>query len=170
MSEIKRTPLEPVFVGLDLSLTGTGVSVKQGGSITLDTIKTTPRTCTNDLARLRHIADECMKRIPKDVQMICVEDYFVPLNKAQIGSSMKLVALGTIVRMALFEAGYPFFIVSPGQLKKFITGKGNAQKSMIIKEVYNKWDIECNDDNHAEASVHSHMAEQIECLINLDAT
>ena len=152
VKNIVRTPVAaPNYVGLDMSLSSTGFCCKEGSTLTVDTIKTTPRTCANDLARLRHICSEVMKRIPQNTRMICIEDYFTPSNRGQIGSALKLVALGTITRMALFEAGFPFYVVAPGTLKKFITGKGNAQKSMIIKEVYKRYGVECGDDNQADA-------------------
>src|SRR3989304_610693 len=66
----------PCFVGLDMSLTGTGFFKKRGSVVTMETIKTTPKTCANDLARLRHITDEVMRRIPQDVKMGCIADFF----------------------------------------------------------------------------------------------
>ena len=163
MSKCERTPIKPVFVGLDMSLSSTGFSLKEGSSITIDTIKTNPRTCVNDLVRLRYIANECLSRIPKNTKMICIEDYFVPSNKGQIGSAMKLTALGTVMRLALLEEGFSFYVVSPSQLKKFATGKGVCQKSIVVREVFKKWGVDCKDDNQADATVLAHMAEAIFC-------
>lgn len=167
-TDVKRNPVELTFVGLDLSLTGTGICVKRQNEVAIETFKTTPKSAPNDLARLQLIVSEVMKRIPSDVTMVCVEDYFTPTNRQQIGAAIKIVALGTIVRMALYEAGIPFFVISPSQLKKFITGKGNSQKSLIIREVYKKYGYDCKDDNQADASVLAHMAEAIVCYSNPD--
>jgi len=156
---VERTPVVPTFIGLDMSLSATGFCRKRGHSITIDTIKTTPRTCDDDLSRLRHIADECMKRIPKDTHMVCIEDYFTPSNRNQLGAAIKLVALGTVMRMALYEAGIPFYVVAAPQLKKFATGKGTGQKSIVVREVFKRWGIDCKDDNQADACVLAHMAE-----------
>lgn len=169
MNEPTRTPVEPVFVGLDMSLSSTGFCRKQGRNITIETIKTNPRTCDNDLARLRFIANECMKRIPAGTAMVCIEDYFTPANKGQIGSAIKLVGLGTVMRLALYEAGLPFYVVAPGQLKKFATGKGTGQKSIVVREVYKKWGIDAKDDNQADACVLAHMAEAISCVTDPDS-
>lgn len=166
MNEPIRTPVIPTFIGLDMSLSSTGFCCKTGNTINIETIKTTPRTCENDLARLRFITNECMKRIPKDTAMICIEDYFTPSNKGQIGSAIKLVGLGITMRLALLEAGFPMFIVAPSQLKKFATGKGTGQKSIVVREVYKKWGIDAKDDNQADACVLAHMAEAIACHLN----
>ena len=38
-----------------------------------------------------------------------------------------------------------------GQIKKFLTGKGNAKKNLMLMNVYKKYGIECSDDNQADA-------------------
>lgn len=161
MADIIRTPVAPIVVGLDVSFTGTGITVKNGVSVQIETISTTPKTCVNDLARLRYIADQIMKRIPKDVSMICIEDVFTPLNKAQIGSSIKLFMLAATVRLALYEAGLPFCVVSPGTLKKMATGSGAAQKSMVLLSVFKNYGVSCADDNQADSYVLAIIAEAL---------
>ena len=47
--------------------------------------------------------------------------------------------------------------MTPSQLKKFVTGKGNSEKSMVIKEVYKRFGIDTNDDNTADAVVLGHI-------------
>ena len=159
----------PVSVcGLDLSLTSTGFALKYDNAISMETIKTTPKTCENDLARLRYICSEIMKRIPKNVAMVCVEDFFTPQNAYQVGAAIGLAMLGAIVRMALYEAGIPFYVVAASQLKKFATGKGIGQKSIILKEVYKRWGLDAKDDNQADACVLAYMAESI-CYLQVDA-
>jgi len=150
-----------VFVGLDMSLSSTGFSTKSEDGVHVETIKSTPKTAPNDLGRLLYICHAVMDKIPANVGMVCVEDYFTPSNRMQIGAAMKLVALGTAMRLALYHARLPFFIVSPPQLKKFVTGKGNSQKSLIVRDVYRKWGLDVNDDNQADAAVLAYMAEAI---------
>jgi len=153
--------MEPTFVGLDLSLTSTGFCRKNGKSITIETVKTEPKNFKNDLDRLTHIRDTLLRKIPADVKMICVEDFFTPSNKMQIGSAIKLAMLGTTLRLALHEKGLPFVIIAPSQLKKFVTGKGSGEKSMILREVYKRWGLDAKDDNQADASVLAYLAEAL---------
>jgi len=162
MTELSRNPVECISVGLDMSLSATGFCLKRGCSISIETIKTTPRTCPNDLARLRYIVDKVMERIPSDVHMICIEDVFTPQMRGQTGAAIELAKLAGIIRLALYEAGYPFYVVSPSQIKKYVTGKGTAQKSIIIREVYKRWGIDAKDDNQADACAMAHVAE---CLV-----
>jgi crossover junction endodeoxyribonuclease RuvC len=159
-----------VVVGLDMSLSSTGFCLKKGTDISLETIKTNPRTCENDLLRLQHIVKECLKRIPKDVDMVCVEDYYVPMSKAQFGSAIKLISLGTLMRIALFNKGIPFYIPTASQLKKFVTGKGNCQKNLVLMEVFKRWGITAGDDNQADACTLGYMAEMILLVSDPNAT
>ena len=154
------------FVGLDLSLTSTGFCLKNGNTITMDTIKTEPKNFKNDLDRLIHIRNTIISKTPADVKLICIEDFFVPSNKLQIGSGIKLAMLGTTVRMALYERGIPFVVISPNSLKKFVTGKGVGDKSMILREVFKRWGINAKDDNQADASVLAYLAEALLSEIN----
>lgn len=153
--------VQPCFVGLDMSLTSSGICVKTGSALRVETIRTDPRTCGCDLARLRHISNEVMRRIPKDVRMICIEDFFTPSNPFQIGAAIGLAMLGATVRLALYEAGMPFYVIAPSQLKKFATGKGAGQKSIVVREVFKRWGLDVKDDNQADACVLAHLAEAL---------
>lgn len=158
---VDDSPYESSFVGLDLSLTSTGFSMKRGNVVTIETVKTVPKDFPDDLARLAHIRDTILKKIPADVKMICVEDFFVPANKMQIGAAMNLAMLGTAVRMALYERGMAMVIIAPSQLKKFCTGKGAGQKSIVVREVFKRWGIDAKDDNQADACVLAYLAEAL---------
>lgn len=159
---IEKTPVKDLaYVGLDISLTGTGFFLKRGTEIEIKTIKTTPNTAPNDLERLRSIRQSIMELIPAGTAMICVEDFFVPRRASQMGAAKGLIMAGTLIRVALLEKGLPFYTVAPTQLKKFITGKGNSPKSLVVREVYKKLGIDAGDDNQADACVLAHMAEAI---------
>ena len=149
-----------ITIGLDLSLASTGMAIKRDANVELQTIKTKPDTCENDLLRLRHITNIIVGHIPPDVNLICVEDFFTPHGKS-VGSAIKLAMLGTVVRMALLESKRSFILVAPTSLKKWITGKGNAEKSLILRDVYKKLGITAGNDNEADAAVLAHIAEQL---------
>lgn len=152
---------EASYVGIDLSLTGTGFCLKHGPDLSMETIKTTPKTAENDLERLRYIRKHIMERIPTDTAIACIEDFFVPHRATQINAAKGLIMAGTLTRIAMLELGLPFVIVSPGQLKKFATGKGNGPKGIVIREIYKRWGVNAKDDNQADACVLAHMAETI---------
>jgi Holliday junction resolvasome RuvABC endonuclease subunit len=166
--EMRKQPVIGVTftaIGLDMSLTSTGVCVKTTGTINIKTIKSDPHKHPNDLERLRFIVEEVMRSIPimyfPATHMVCIEDYFVPYNPKQIGSAIKLIALGTLMRVRLYEAGIPFFVVSPSQLKKFVLGKGTGQKDLILREVYKRWGINAENNDQADSVVLAYLAESL---------
>lgn len=165
---IQKNPIaENYFVGLDLSLTSTGFSIKCGSEVRMRTIKTTPKTAANHLARLEYIRDDILNAIPRSTAMICIEDYFVPRSPMQMGSAADLIGLGLVVRVALYDTGIPFFIPANTQLKKFATGNGSTnQKSLVVREVYKRWGLDAKDDNQADSAVLAFMAEQIHRKLN----
>jgi len=147
--------------GLDMSLSSTGLCRIVDDEIELKTLKTKPKDYDNDLERLNFITDEVMKYIPENVDLVCIEDYFTPTNKGQIGSAIKIISLGTVMRMKLYNAQIPTRVVPPTMLKKFCTGNGRADKSMILREVFRRWGVEAKDDNQADASVLAFLAKTI---------
>lgn len=149
------------FVGLDLSIAGSGLCMKRGAELQMTTVKTTPKTAANNLERLRYVRQQVLDFIPVDTVMVCVEDFFVPHRPHQINAAVKLIMIGSLVRVAVLEKGLPFYVVSPGQLKKYATGKGNGPKSVVIREIYKRWGVEAKDDNQADACVLAHIAEAI---------
>lgn len=152
---------EIVSVGLDLSMSATGYCVKRGAVLSVGTIKTKPKDFENDLERLKSICRQVMAQIPADVNMICIEDFFTPASRAQTGAAIKLAMLGTLVRVAVYDAGFPFYIPVNSQIKKFVTGKGNVQKNIVVREVYKRWGIDAKDDNQADAVGMAHLAEAL---------
>ena len=148
-----------VFCGLDCSLTGTGFCKIVGSELTSITIKTKPADFPTDIDRVIYIAQTIGERIPDDVGLICIEDYFVPLSAQQMGSAIQLVQLGTAVRIALHARRLPFVTIAASQLKKVATGKGTGDKSIIVKEVYKRWGVDCPDNNQADSVVLAKTAE-----------
>lgn len=59
--------------------------------------------------------------------------------------------LGACIRMKLYQEEVPFVEVPPTSLKKFVTGKGNAKKNLMLLSVYKRWDFDTEDDNEADA-------------------
>jgi Holliday junction resolvasome RuvABC endonuclease subunit len=160
---IVRIPvINKSYVGLDMSLSGTGVCILTGNEIKVETIKTKPDDFSNDLERLKYIVAKVMERIPNTTSMICMEDFFTPGNSAQIGSAIKLAMLGTTMRLALYDKGLPFWTIAPTQLKKWITGSGASQKSLIIMSVFKVYGREVKDDNQADSMVLAHIAKALD--------
>ena len=156
------------FAGIDPSLTGTGVCVLMDGEEPLiQTITTLPKTHPIIFDRLKYIVRKISDILFKDYDfgpddVICIERPFV--SPKNMNSQQSLLVLSHLIRQDLYERQMPWKNVSPMTLKKFVCGKGNAEKSMMLMRVYQHWDISANDDNQADAVGLAHMAKVMDAL------
>ena len=147
------------FLGLDLSLTGTGVFALKGAEIFPHEIKTKPDEFKHSLARVEHIADKVVAYVNNyKPDLIVVEDYFTGRNPRAV---IQLCELGTMVRYKVLLNGNPILTVAPTQLKKFVLGKGNGAKELVLKGVYKKWAVDVSSNNLADACTLAFMARAI---------
>lgn len=146
------------YVGLDLSLTGTGVVVLNAKGHTAHTIKSKPAgdTPTHETRRLLGIRDSIMEKMPGDAAIVAVEGLaYMARNTTAL---VQLAGLNYMVREFLMRTGCPFVIVPPSTLKKYATGKGNCEKSMVLLKVYENFGVSMKNDNEADAYVLAHIA------------
>lgn len=143
-------------LGLDLSLTATGVATQSGS------LHTIAPTSTGAL-RLLHIRDEIEMMIGgMGYDVVAIEGYSFgsPNQAAHIGE------LGGVIRVALFERGIPYADIPPTSVKKFATGRGNAKKPDLRMELFKRAGIDEPDDNKVDAAwlramAHAHYGEPI---------
>jgi Holliday junction resolvasome RuvABC endonuclease subunit len=134
-------------VGLDLSLTGTGVALGIAAITDLfDGRRRIDAAGRVGMDRLAHIRDEVLTGC-KETTLAIIEGYAF----GKIQGMAALGELGGVVKLALHERGIPFVIVAPASLKKFVAGKGNADKAVMIKEVFKRFGVDTNDHNIADA-------------------
>lgn len=82
-----------------------------------------------------------------DIDLVVIEGYSFA---GKFNNSFQY-ELGTVFRMALYKRDILFVEVPPSSLKKFITGKGNGRKDLIMLSVYKLWDFDTDNDNEADA-------------------
>jgi Holliday junction resolvasome RuvABC endonuclease subunit len=172
---------EVKVVGLDLSLTATGVAVAQknlspvrlvsvmslsglhadrtdypGLHMRLGAVKTSPRNFVNTFERINKI----IREIEVFVNVCSAEeqepDLWV-LEDYFVGpharAAIELTELGAVVRNWLFTTGRSFITIYPSQLKKFIIGKGTGDKGLVMMNVFKRWGVEVQENNSADAAV-----------------
>lgn len=146
------------FIGLDLSLTASGVVVVDQNGNTLDRILIKPKTKGGE--RLDDICyaltEAILKHRPLDV---AVESPFSAPSPAVLAVCMQLAELHGAFKLAMYRENIPRpWYVAPGTLKKYATGSGKGQKSDVKMAILKKWGMEFKDDNEADAYVLARIA------------
>lgn len=140
------------IIGLDLSLTGTGVAqLAPDGTIELATIKTPPHATME--GRLVDAAARVLACVEAG-DTVVVEG---PAMHAKGAAVVQIFGLNVLVRCSLHRRGNTFFVVSPNTLKLFAAGTGHAKKSEMMREVWKRWSINAADDNQADAAALAYL-------------
>lgn len=149
---------DQVYLGLDLSLTGTGVVLidREGDVIHAATIKNKLR----GMERLKFIEGEIEYILRCNATInIAIEGYAMGIRT---GQSFSIGELGGVIKLLLYEWKKPFVIVSPTSLKKFVLGKGVGDKDMIIMNVYKRWGFEAKTSDEADALVLAYISRELD--------
>jgi hypothetical protein len=148
-----------MIVGLDLSLTATGIAHWEGDAIAkLTTVSSSPKI--SDEARLEDLDQAIFDRIPHGfpggtgakAELVVIEGLSFGSNT---GSHSLRDGLHWLIRYGLHQIHLPMLIVPPMSLKKFILGptkKGDNTKELMIREVWRKYGVEARDNNQADAA------------------
>lgn len=62
-----------------------------------------------------------------------------------------MYSVGTVIRYFLWQFEHEYKEVAPGTLKKFVTGKGNAKKDLMLISAFKNWGFDTTSDNVADA-------------------
>jgi len=152
---------DPIVVAFDLSLTSTGVADSNG------TRRITPKTKGPE--RLAEIRDEVLEATHPDRpgEAVC-STCWQRRSLVHLGDHPDLVVIegysygspnqahpvgemGGVVRLALWEAGLPFEVVTPSTIKQYATGKGNASKDDVLLAAVRRLGYEGKSKDEADA-------------------
>ena len=131
---------QPVAVGIDLSLTDTGIAtVFDDGTISTARVRSTgaeDATLHERWERLRRLRDDIEFRIGYDYTPVVIEQ---PAYGATNGSHHDRSGLWWMVVDNLLHWNVPVTEVAPTTLKKYATGKGNASKDEVLAAVVKRY-------------------------------
>lgn len=143
-------------IGLDLSLTATGVCVIRGGDVRVFTVKSKPDgDLVSDFARrCSGIVDGIAREIADvgDDALIVVESLSLHSKSSSLD---RIFASWYLILADLYRRfGQDAVRVSPNQRALYATGKGNASKDMVLLAVAQRYPgVELKDNNQADAFV-----------------
>jgi Holliday junction resolvasome RuvABC endonuclease subunit len=112
-------------MGLDLSLTSTGVSINGNTGVISTSAKGAERLSIISLAVLDAIIDN-------NIEVVAIESYSFGSRNSQAHS---IGELGGAVRMRLWERNIFYIDIPPTCRAKFATGKGNAAKTEVMSAI-----------------------------------
>jgi len=139
-------------VGLDLSLTSTGIAVNPlDGRIDVQKIKSTGKKTDSWAQRLTRIQD-IARRVEFQVGRDALVILEAPSYGSSTGSQHDRSGLWWEVFLRLATSGSTVVPVEPTKVKKFATGKGNADKDKVLAEVVRRYpDIDVDGNDTADA-------------------
>ena len=141
--------MSDIIIALDISLRETGYAIKtEQGEIITGTIKT-PKII-KDFERAKYQSDKINNLISKYYKQgktkIAIEGYSFGSNTNTLTQIAELVG---IVKYHVYYNDYE--VIPPTVIKKYITGKGNAKKDIVMMKIYKKWGREFGNNNEADA-------------------
>ena len=151
------------IVGLDLSLTGTGVAILRLSSgkwakPELHTVR--PRPCpkgpvtrTYEAERLHDVVSTLREmRIFEDTSLVGIEDYAYGIGAGKTNCIFELGELGGCVRYLLIEHGISFIEIPITVGKKWATGNGSAKKPQVAEQMSALWSLPKFDESQYDSS------------------
>jgi crossover junction endodeoxyribonuclease RuvC len=97
--------------------------------------------------RLAYIRDQVLIEVGGGDILVVLEGYaFSRVNLTHLGEVVG------VVKVALWEAGIPSLVqLTPGGLKKFVSGRGNAKKDEMRLEAFKRFGFEAKTQDEVEA-------------------
>lgn len=137
----------PRVLGLDLSITATGIAYRDGstGTVGGPSDQGDRRLLVIEQAVTIAVGGEDIDLGPR-VDLVVLED--LPTHAKAAGITGMVHGA---VRTLLIKRGVPYVVVTPATLKAFATGKGNADKTAMAMAAYKRAAVEFADDNQCDA-------------------
>lgn len=142
-----------LFVGIDQSLTSTGLVCLDGAGMVVAQYNIVPVKGLKGVERLASIRQELrtfFSDLPSCGQMnIDMEGYSFA---SRFSHAHSLGELGGVIKLTLHEIGFLANVVPPQTLKKFVaTDPKRAKKEHMIVEVYKQWGYDAANNDMADA-------------------
>ncbi len=136
-------------IGLDLSLTSSGVCDFAGNTSLVETTGKKDATLDQRHARLtRILTDIRLAAHPTPTDLVVIE---APSYASGGGSAWDRAGLWWLVVSFFKDSGNPVLIVPPKTAKKYATGNGDAPKESICKELYKRFGVDIDSNDEADA-------------------
>jgi len=142
-----------IYIGIDASYSSTGlIHLDENAEIKKQKILKFNKKETDTEDRLIKVKEDLIFPIMtlNSVQKIkvCLEG---PSYNSQGQRILQMGALNFFIRYWFRVLKIDYRVVEPNTLKKFVTGKGNCKKDLILLKVFKKWGVEFDVNDLADA-------------------
>jgi len=141
-----------IIIGIDPSLTSTGICAMRDGVIL------SCEAVISKFTGVKRLSDFKEQLIPKCCYVTDIEDidektvvFIEGYSFGSIGRKEFIAELGGTIRLMLYEQEIEFIDVPPTVLKKYITGKGNADKVAMAIAVQKQYGIDFPTTDQTDA-------------------
>lgn len=152
-----------MYLGLDLSLTGTGLVIIDD-DYKIQVIELL-HIEAREVERLLFLEEEFLNIIKPYADKIDLMAFETPAYRAD-GQQFSLGEWAGLVKLNLFKMGIKMLKVAPTQLKKYVTGVGKGEKGVIILDVYKNFGEEIRQNDQADAYVVARIAHDFDFIFN----
>jgi len=133
------------ILGVDAGTANLGIVVLEDDTILY---RETWQPTVQGVERLAWVRGELGKVIQKyDIRHAVIEGYSY-MSKWR---AHDLGEMGGMIRLHLCDNDIKYSVVPPPTLKKYVCGKGNAKKEMMILHAFKKWKEEFKDTHQCDA-------------------
>ena len=162
------SPKIEYYIGIDLSLRGTGITVLENSWTVEGYVQLLPelkiydqilvKTDVKDRIEERYLQVIDKLKFVKNI-MHCKGIYIEGLSYGSRGMRMlELAGLHYIIRTYLHRRNTEFTIVPPATLKKWTTGSGRADKKLMMETALERWGEKFKNDNLCDSYCLARMA------------
>jgi hypothetical protein len=134
--------------GLDISLTGTGISTL-GGTLRIPTTGRRKDTIVQRRTRMKHITDTVLTEVGT-VDLACVEG---PSHHSVGGSVWDRGGLWWLIVDGLCARDIPVAVIPPMSRAKYATGNGGSRKTAVLDAARSRYGAILPTDDEADALV-----------------
>ena len=131
-------------IGIDLSLNSTGMACSHGP------VLVKPNKDERGLDRVETVTGQLLEHMDLHIDPVVVLEGYAMGGKGRV---FDIAEMGGVLKWRLRLANIPLSIVPPTSRAKFITGKGNANKAMVVSFATLKREMVFNSDDEADAWV-----------------
>lgn len=136
-------------VGVDQSLTSTGVAYRVGGKLVTMTIEPGKLRGMHRLSYIRNKLLEVMSQVRP--AMVVFEDYVMGFRKTT-GRLAHLGEVGGVLKLAAWGAGADIMIVPSATLKSVVAGNGKADKLAVQRALLKTYGYRVEQEDEADAA------------------